>query len=237
MDCSTPGFPVLHYLPEFTQTDMHRVGDGIQPSHPLSSLSPPAFNLCQHQGLFQWVSSSHQWPKYWSFITGLEIELEKYIVSLLKFLSRFPRPRSTNFSVKGQIINILDLCAQLCPVAQNQWYSIHKQTFQLNFIHKNRWSSLQAMVHWLLIWSDYQKPSNYTFVKLLFSSGFLSVAVVTETRTSSHSKSVLSCIADACHGLSDPLITHKGTLIGVCDQWVGPSKGCSDIQYFRLSWA
>ena len=61
-----------------------------------------------------------RWPKYWSFITGLEIELEKYIVSLLKFLSRFPRPRSTNFSVKGQIINILDLCAQLCPVAQNQ---------------------------------------------------------------------------------------------------------------------
>ena len=143
--------PVLHCLPEFIQTHIHQVGDGIQLSHPLSCPSPPAFNLLNIR-VFSNESVLHiRWPKYWSFITGLEIELEKYIVSLLKFLSRFPRPRSTNFSVKGQIINILDLCAQLCQVAQNQRYSIHKQTVQLNFIHKNRWSSLQAMVHQLLI--------------------------------------------------------------------------------------
>ena len=60
MDCSTPGLPVHHQLPEFTQTHVHRVGDAIQPSHPLSSTSPPAFNLSQHRGLFQSVSSSHQ---------------------------------------------------------------------------------------------------------------------------------------------------------------------------------
>ena len=60
MDCSTPGFPVHHQLPEPTQTHVHHIGDAIQPSHPLSSPSPPAFNLSQHQGLFQWVSSSHQ---------------------------------------------------------------------------------------------------------------------------------------------------------------------------------
>ena len=60
MDCSTPGLPVHHQLPEFTQTHLHWVGDAIQPSHPLSSPSPPALNLSQHQGLFQWVSSSHQ---------------------------------------------------------------------------------------------------------------------------------------------------------------------------------
>ena len=59
MDCSTPGFPVLHQLPEPTQTHVHWVSDAIQPSCPLSSPSPPAFNLSQHQGLFQWVSSSH----------------------------------------------------------------------------------------------------------------------------------------------------------------------------------
>ena len=53
MDCSTPDFPVHHQLPEFTQTHVHRVGDAIQSSHPLSSPSPPAFNLSQHQGLFQ----------------------------------------------------------------------------------------------------------------------------------------------------------------------------------------
>ena len=53
MDCSTPGLPVHHQLPEFTQTHVHQVSDAIQPSHPLSSPSPPAFNLSQHQGLFQ----------------------------------------------------------------------------------------------------------------------------------------------------------------------------------------
>ena len=53
MGYSTPGFPVLHHLPELTQTHVHRVGDAIQPSHPLSSPSPPALNLSHHQGLFQ----------------------------------------------------------------------------------------------------------------------------------------------------------------------------------------
>ena len=53
MDCSTPGLPVHHQLPELTQTHVHRVSDAIQPSHPLLSPSPPAFNLSQHQGLFK----------------------------------------------------------------------------------------------------------------------------------------------------------------------------------------
>ena len=60
MDCSMPGFPVHHQLQELAQTQIHRFGDAIQPSHPLSSPSPPAFNISQHQGLFQGVSSSHQ---------------------------------------------------------------------------------------------------------------------------------------------------------------------------------
>ena len=58
MNHSMPGLPVHHQLPESTQTHVHWVGDAIQPSHPLSSPSPPAFNLSQHQGLFKWVSSS-----------------------------------------------------------------------------------------------------------------------------------------------------------------------------------
>ena len=62
-DYSTPGFPVHRQLPELTQTHVHHIGDAIQPSHPLLSPSPPAFNLLQHQGLFQWVSSSHQVAK------------------------------------------------------------------------------------------------------------------------------------------------------------------------------
>ena len=63
MDCSTPGSPVPHHLPEFAQIYVCWVSDAIQPSHPLSSPSPPAFNLSQHQGLFQWVSSLHQMAK------------------------------------------------------------------------------------------------------------------------------------------------------------------------------
>ena len=67
MNCSTPGLPVHHQLLEFTQTHVRRVGDAIQLSHPLSSPSPPAPNPSQHQGLFQWVSSSHEVAKLLEF--------------------------------------------------------------------------------------------------------------------------------------------------------------------------
>ena len=66
MDFSTPGFPVHPQLPELTQTQVHQVGDAIQPSHPLLSPSPLAFNLPQHHGLFQWASFSHQVAKHQS---------------------------------------------------------------------------------------------------------------------------------------------------------------------------
>ena len=67
MDCSTPGFPVHHQLQELAPIHVHWVGDAIQPSHPLSSPSLPAFNLSQHQGLFQWLSSLHQVAKVLEF--------------------------------------------------------------------------------------------------------------------------------------------------------------------------
>ena len=67
MNRSTPGLPVHHQLPEFTQIHVHRVSDAIQPCHPLSSPSPPAPNLSQHPGLFQWVNSSHEMAKVLEF--------------------------------------------------------------------------------------------------------------------------------------------------------------------------
>ena len=70
MDCSTSGLPVHHQLPEFTQTHVHRVTDVIQPSHPLSSPSPPTLNLSQHHRLFKWVSSSHQVAKVLEFLSA-----------------------------------------------------------------------------------------------------------------------------------------------------------------------
>ena len=72
MNCSTPGFPVHHQLLEFTQTQVHWVGDAIQPSHPLLSPSPPAFNLSQHQGLFKWVGSLYQVAK----VLELQLQLQ-----------------------------------------------------------------------------------------------------------------------------------------------------------------
>ena len=70
MNCSTPGFPVHHQCLEFVQTHVHRVGDAIQPSHPLPPPSPPSFSLSQHQRLLQWVSSSYHMVKV------LELQLQ-----------------------------------------------------------------------------------------------------------------------------------------------------------------
>ena len=83
MNRSTPGLLVHHQLPEFTQTHIHRVGDAIQPSHPLSSPSPPAPNPSHHQSLFQWVNSSHEVSKYWSF--SFSIIPSKEIPGLISF--------------------------------------------------------------------------------------------------------------------------------------------------------
>ena len=74
MDCSMPGLPVHHHLPELTQTHVHWVSDTIQPSHPLLAPSPPTFNLSQHQGLFQWVSSSHQVFK----VLGFQLQYQSF---------------------------------------------------------------------------------------------------------------------------------------------------------------
>ena len=78
MDCRLPGFPVYYQLLKLVQTHLHQVGDVIQPSHPLSSPTPPGFNLSQHQGLFQWVSSSN-----WSF--SYCISLSNKYLGLISF--------------------------------------------------------------------------------------------------------------------------------------------------------
>ena len=84
MKRSTPGLPVHHHLPEFTQTHVHWVGDAIQPSHPLLSPSPTAPNPSQHQSLFQWVNLFRtRWPKYWSF--SFSIIPSKEIPGLISF--------------------------------------------------------------------------------------------------------------------------------------------------------
>ena len=88
MDCSMPGFPVLHYLPEFAQTHVHWVGDAINPPHPLFSPSPPTLSLFQHQGLFQWVSSSLQVAK----VLELQHQSVSQSVQLLSRVQLFATP-------------------------------------------------------------------------------------------------------------------------------------------------
>ena len=78
MDCSTPGLPVHHHLLELAQTHVHRVGDAIQPSHPLLSPSSPAFTLFHHQGLFQRVSSLHQMAKVLAKASVLPMNIQDW---------------------------------------------------------------------------------------------------------------------------------------------------------------
>ena len=78
MDCSRPGFPVHHQLPDLAQTYVHRVSDAIQPPHPLSLHSPPAFTLSQYKGLSQWVSSSHQVAK----VLDLQLQHQVFPVNI-----------------------------------------------------------------------------------------------------------------------------------------------------------
>ena len=83
MNCSTPGLPVPHHLPEFAQVHIHCIGDAIQPTNFLMPSSPSAFNLSQHQGLFQWVSSSHQIAK----ILELLLQNQSFFVNYLGLIS------------------------------------------------------------------------------------------------------------------------------------------------------
>ena len=99
MDCSTPGFPVHHQLPEVARTHVHWVSDAIQPSHPLSPSSPPAFNLSQHQGLFQWVSSLHHVANASVSVWVLPVNIQGwFLLGLTGFISLQSKGLSRVFS-------------------------------------------------------------------------------------------------------------------------------------------
>ena len=101
MDCSMPGFPVHHQLLELAQTQVHQVSDAIQPSHLLLSVSPPAFNLSQHQGLFQWVSSS------WLVAKVLELQLQHHSNEYSPLSSNIPKQEYIDWSSWEAVLGIL----------------------------------------------------------------------------------------------------------------------------------
>ena len=97
MDCSTPDLPVLHYLPEFTQTHVHWVNDAIQPIHFLTPPLPPTLNLSQHQGLFKWVSSLHQVAKVLEFQLPINVQ-DWFPVGWTSWISLLSKELSRIFS-------------------------------------------------------------------------------------------------------------------------------------------
>ena len=111
MDCSTPGFPVHHQLPGLSQTHVHQVGDAIQPSHSLSSPSPPACNLSQHQGLFQWGRFCIRWLKYWSF--SLSISAMNQYSGLISFSFDW-----IDLAVQGTLKSLLQHCSSKASILQ-----------------------------------------------------------------------------------------------------------------------
>ena len=124
MDFSTPGFPVLHYLPEFAQTHVHWVRDAIQPSHPLLPPSPPALNLSQHQGLFQWVPI--RWPKYWNFSLSPSSEYSVLICFRIDWFDLL--------TVQGTLKNLLqhhNLKASIFSIQPSLWSNSHICTWLL----------------------------------------------------------------------------------------------------------
>ena len=120
MNCSTPGLPVHHQLPEFTQTHVSRVGDAIPPSHPLSSPSPPAPNPSQHQGLFRWVNSSHEMAKV------LEFQLQH------QFFQWIPRSDLLFFGL-GHVKPYLAYCTQIKCKLEMITFEIFRQSLILKY--------------------------------------------------------------------------------------------------------
>ena len=138
MGCSTPGFPVLHYLLEFAQTQVHWVGDTIQPSHPLSPPPLPAFHFSQHQGLFQWVSSSHQVAKVLEFSISPSNEypgLISFRIDWFDFLA-----------VQGTLKRLLQHHSSRASILQcSAFYGP-----MLTSVH-DYWKTIALTIYWLLL--------------------------------------------------------------------------------------
>ena len=139
MNCSRPGFPVLHYLPEFVQTQVHWVSDAIQPSHPLSRPSSLALSLSQHQGLFHWVGTSHQVAKV------LELQLQHQSFQWIFRDDWFPLGLP-DFTLQGALKSLLQLhnskvpilwCSAFSMVTHPDWASLIQMTIMSTTAGKN----------------------------------------------------------------------------------------------------
>ena len=154
MNCSMPGLPVHQQLPEFTQTHVHWVGDAIQPSHPLSSRSHPTFNLSQHQGLFQWVSSSHQVAKV------LEFQLQHQSFNEHSGLISFRMDWLDLLAVQGSLKSILQHHSSKASILQRSAFFIvqlshpYMTTGKTIALTRRNLYSLVCCIVWIPLISD-----------------------------------------------------------------------------------
>ena len=140
MDYGTPGFPIHHQLPELAPTHVHQVGNVIHPSHPLSSPSPPAFNLSQHHGLFQWVDSSHQVAK----VLELQLQHQPFFFQceseshLVMSDSLQPHGLSSPWNSSGQNIGVssLSLLQGIFPPQGSNLGLLHHRQILYQLRHK-----------------------------------------------------------------------------------------------------
>jgi len=148
MNCSTPGLPVHHQLPESTQTHVHRVSDAIQPFHPLSSLSPPALNLSQHQSIFQSVSSSHQVAKV------LEFQLQHQSFQEYSGLISFKMDWLDLFAVQGTLKSLLQHHSSKALILQHSAFFVapisHPYMITRKTIALIRWTFFDKVMSLLL---------------------------------------------------------------------------------------
>ena len=166
MDCSTPGFPVLHCLPKFAQTRVRWFGDAIQPSHPLSPLSLPALSLSQHQDLSQWVSSSHQVAKLLIMWSGIKFNFTYEKSRLLLQWSPFPfspaRPSLSQTQAPGLLL-------RLChPPFGHTALCIHRPVFILHY-------NLSMPLRYYKPWANIKFKDSYFFSSVqIMISGIIS---------------------------------------------------------------
>ena len=140
MDCSMPGLPVHHQPPEFTQTHVHWVSDAIKPSQPLSCPSPPAFNLPYDQGLFKWVSSSHQAAKV------LEFQLQHKSFQWIFRLIPFRMDWLDVFAVQGTLKSLLQHPSSKASILQCSAFFI----VQVLYPYMTTWKTI-ALTRWTFV--------------------------------------------------------------------------------------
>ena len=140
MDCCTSGFLVWHHFPESAQTHVHWVSDAIQPSHPLSFLSPPAFNLSQHQGLFKWVSSPHQVAKV------LELKLQHQSTNEHPGLISFRMDWLDLLAVQGTLKSLLQHHSSKASILQRSAFF----TVQLSHPYMTTGKTI-ALIRWTFV--------------------------------------------------------------------------------------